>query len=166
MGGKSESSAKVLELKDGNFVKFAGATNTQGGGFCSVRTKNFEPSFDLSEFNGITFKARSLKNFKYKFNLRDEENWDSVAWQQEFELKGGEQWQEVKLPFGKFEPVKRAQIIENDIGKINKKNILSFQILLSKFKYISFGDETKTVLNDKFEEGEFSIDFGNIRAYK
>lgn len=55
MGGKSESSAKVLELKDGNYVKFAGATNTQGGGFCSVRTKNFEPAFDLSENSGIVF---------------------------------------------------------------------------------------------------------------
>ena len=80
MGGKSLSSAKVLELKDGNIVRFSGATNTDGGGFCSVRTKNFEPPFDLSQYNGLVFEAKSSKTFKYKFTLRDEENWDAVSW--------------------------------------------------------------------------------------
>lgn len=82
MGGKSLSSAKVQDGgKDGNFVRFSGETNTDGGGFCSVRTKNFEPAFDLSEYKGIVFEAKSSKILKYKFNLRDQENWDSVAWQ-------------------------------------------------------------------------------------
>ena len=80
MGGKSLSSAKVLELKNDNFVRFSGATNTDGGGFCSVRTKNFEPPFDLKEYSGLVFEAKSSKTFKYKFTLRDEENWDAVSW--------------------------------------------------------------------------------------
>ena len=166
MGGKSESSAKVKEDKDGNYVSFSGLTNTQGGGFCSIRTKNFKPAFDLSDYGGLTFRVRSAKNFKYKFNLRDEEDWDAVAWQCEFEVPGGNKWTEIKLPFKKFEPVKRAnKFSDPQFRKINLENILSFQILLSKFKYVSFG-EGETVLNDKFEEGEFSIDFGKIRAYK
>ena len=55
MGGKSLSSAKVVEGYDGNYVRFSGETNTDGGGFCSVRTKNFEPPFDLSNYNGLVF---------------------------------------------------------------------------------------------------------------
>lgn len=79
MGGKSQSNA-TIENDDGSYIKFEGVTDTNGGGFCSVRTKNFSSPLDLSEFNGITFRARSLKNFNYKLNLRDEENWDSIAW--------------------------------------------------------------------------------------
>ena len=67
------------------------------------------------------------------------------------------------LPFNKFEADIKSQIIQKDMGKINKKNILSFQILLSKF---SFLDESKSILNDKFEAGDFSFYFSNIRAYK
>lgn len=80
MGGKSLSQATIENEGGESFVKFAGFTDTNGGGFCSVRTKNFSSPLDLSEYKGITFKARSLKNFNYKINLRDEENWDSIAW--------------------------------------------------------------------------------------
>ena len=79
MGGKSQSDA-TIQNDDGSYIKFEGVTDTNGGGFCSVRTKNFSAPLDLSEFKGITFRARSLKNFNYKLNLRDEENWDSIAW--------------------------------------------------------------------------------------
>ena len=79
MGGKSFSNA-TIENENGPYIRFEGFTDTNGGGFCSVRTKNFASPLDLSEFKGITFRARSLKNFNYKLNLRDEENWDSIAW--------------------------------------------------------------------------------------
>ena len=80
MGGKSLSSAKVIEGYDGNCVRFSGHIHTDGGGFCSVRTKNFEPTFDLTNYIGLVFYAKSDKTLKYKFTLRDEENWDAVSW--------------------------------------------------------------------------------------
>ena len=80
MGGKSLSKASVEKDDDGSYIRFEGFTDTNGGGFCSVRTKNFSKPLQLSEFKGLTLRVRSLKNFNYKFVIRDDENWDSIAW--------------------------------------------------------------------------------------
>lgn len=164
MGGKSLSQATVENEKGDNFIKFEGITDTNGGGFCSARTKNFATPLDLSEFKGITFKARSFKNFNYKFNLRDEENWDSIAWQSQFEVQGGMNWQEIKVPFSSFQPVRRGTLERDENFRgLKVDNLLSFQILLSKFEFFDFGNP---ILNKKFEEGKFRLDFGEIKAYK
>ena len=44
------------------------------------------------------------------------------------------------------------------------KKIYSFQILLSKFSNIN--DKEPPALNEKFEEGPFVLELGDIRAYK
>ena len=73
MGGKSQSEIKY---EDG-YAKFFGKTNTDGGGFCSARTQNFE-KMDLSKFKGIRFKARSRDKAIYKFGLHDTYSFDSI----------------------------------------------------------------------------------------
>lgn len=118
----------------------------------------------MSEFEGLTLRVRSLKNFNYKFNLRDEENWDSIAWQSQFEVKAGMEWQEIKLPFSSFKPVKRGTLVRDaSFRDLNVDQIYSMQVLLSKFEFFDFGNP---ILNSKFEEGKFRLDFGEVKAYK
>jgi len=82
MGGKSFSSylSQINDHEGEPFIRFFGVTNTESGGFCSIRTLNFSNPYDISDYKGFVFKARSEKPFKYKFNIRDETGWDSVAW--------------------------------------------------------------------------------------
>jgi hypothetical protein len=46
---------------------------------------------------------------------------------------------------------------------LDLKKIYSFEILLSKFN--NFNDK-EPILNEKFEEGPFVLEFGEIKAYK
>ena len=44
---------------------FKGDVSLRGGGFCGVRSKFADPPFDLSSFNGIYFKTKSMENYQY-----------------------------------------------------------------------------------------------------
>jgi hypothetical protein len=82
MGGNSMSKSEV-QTDDSDhlqYVVFTGETNLKNGGFCSVRTLNFDPAFDVSSFHGLCFKARSKQNFIYKLYLRDTTHWNALQW--------------------------------------------------------------------------------------
>ena len=60
-------------------------------------------------------------------------------------------WQEIKVPFSSFQPVKRGTLVRDVYFRdLSVDNIFSFQLLLSKFEFFDFGNP---VLNKKFEEG-------------
>lgn len=83
-------------------------TSANNGGFASVRTKNFDPSLDLTGYDGIKLKVKG-DGQRYKFMLRTTSDWDSVSFCKSFDT--GESWQEVKLPFSEFAPVFRAKTV-------------------------------------------------------
>jgi NADH dehydrogenase [ubiquinone] 1 alpha subcomplex assembly factor 1 len=98
MGGRSKGGP---DFKNG-ILTFSGATNTNGGGFSSIRTEPGE--FDLSEKSGLLIRARG-DGRTYKAELRTDitmKNW-AVPFRADFETVKGE-WREFYLPLKSFTP--------------------------------------------------------------
>ncbi|MGI9243135.1 MAG: CIA30 family protein, partial [Verrucomicrobiales bacterium] len=98
MGGRSKGGPS---FKDG-VLTFKGATNTNGGGFSSIRT---EPGkFDLSGKAGLQMRVRG-DGRTYKAELRTDVKmgrW-AVPFRADFDTVAGE-WREVFLPIDAFKP--------------------------------------------------------------
>lgn len=152
MGGVSESE---IRLVDGTAL-FTGNVSTQNsGGFASVRTKNLDPSLDLSKYEGIELRVRGDGN-RYKFLLRTEAKWDGVAYSYSFDTTSNT-WITVRIPFSQMVPVFRAKTLTTG-EKIDSKNICSLQLMLSKFEYDG-------ELNPSFTPGGFALQVESIKAY-
>lgn len=149
MGGVSQSNFVI----QGNSALFTGLVSTNNsGGFVSVRTRNFIPPLDLALAESIMIKVKGDGN-RYKFFLRDNEGWDSIAYSYSFDTIPGE-WIEVTIPFKKLIPVFRAKSVPN-APALNLSAIRSMQIMLSKF-------EIDGKLNPFFREGNFSLEIASI----
>ena len=152
MGGVSQSDLRTVE----NTALFAGDVSTDNsGGFASVRTRNFDPPFNLSGYEGVALRLRG-DGKRYKFFLRTESNWDGVAYSYSFDTVANE-WITVCVPFNQLIPVFRAKTLK-DYPQIDKSKICSFQLMLSKFEYDG-------ELNPKFSPGSFALQIESIKAY-
>ncbi len=152
MGGVSESNIRLVE----NTVLFAGNVSTaNSGGFASVRTKNFSPAFDLSGYEGIDLRLKG-DGKRYKFLLRADPKWDGTAYSFSFNTIPNI-WTTIRIPFSEMIPVFRAKTL-NDYPPINKTQISSFQLMLSKFEYDG-------QLNPQFSPGSFNLQIESIKAY-
>ncbi|NJL84328.1 MAG: NADH:ubiquinone oxidoreductase [Chloroflexaceae bacterium] len=152
MGGVSASSLRLVENK----AIFSGVVSTENnGGFASVRTRNFEPPLDLSDYPGIQLRIKG-DGKRYKFILRDESRWDGIAYSYSFDAIANE-WLTVQIPFGEFIPVFRAKSL-SDANPLNTRQIQAMQLMHSKFEY-------DRQLNPTFEPGAFSLEIGSISAY-
>lgn len=149
MGGRSKSSY------DPSTGRWNGVIITEGGGFAGLRTKIMDPPLDLSACKGIVLKVRG-NGQRIKFILRDDEQWNGIAWSSSFDTvdRGVS---EVKLPFDGFTPTKFAQIVRLSTP-LNKATITALQLTYSKFEYE--GD-----LNPKFKAGEFSLIIDSISTF-
>jgi len=167
MGGASEScfvvSAQEKNLDprdDENEPRACGVfsgnvTTANSGGFASVRTKNYDPKLDLSMYDGFSLHLFG-NGLRYKFIVRTEPGWDSVAYCLSFDTVA-DQWQTVKLPFRDFAPVFRANTVKNG-PSMDAGSIFSMQLMLSKFEY-------DNQLNPSFRAGRFSVPIADIRSY-
>ncbi|NEP56305.1 MAG: NAD(P)H-binding protein [Symploca sp. SIO2G7] len=152
MGGVSESSLRILN----NAALFTGNVSTDNsGGFVSVRTRNFEPALDLSEYEGIELRVKG-DGKRYKFILRPESKWDGVAYCYSFDTEQ-EQWIDVRIPFTELIPVFRAKTLK-DVPGFDSSKVYAVQLMLSKFEYDG-------ALNPKFEPGSFALQVETIKAY-
>ena len=104
MGGNSKSTGAIQSEDDFHFVRFSGYTSIKGGGFCGIRTRNIEPALNYAGSTGVSLKVRSAQNFIYKFNLRDNDKFNSIAWVADMEVQAEKEWQEITIPFSAFEP--------------------------------------------------------------
>ncbi|KAH7278558.1 hypothetical protein KP509_38G046400 [Ceratopteris richardii] len=159
MGGVSESSLQI-DLKggeDGSPVGvFKGFVSTDNnGGFASVRTKNFELPENLSAYEGLELRIKG-DGHRYKMIIRTSKDWDALGYAFSFDTVK-DQWQSVKLPFSEFSPTFRARTVSN-AEAINTSNILSLQLMYSKFEYDG-------KLNPTFEAGRFELPISSIKAY-
>lgn len=96
MGGRSKGGPSFAD----GVLTFSGATNTNGGGFSSIRSK--PGSFDLSGKTGLLMRVRG-DGRTYKAELRTDvtmRDW-AVPFRADFET-GGDEWQEVFLPLEAF----------------------------------------------------------------
>jgi NADH dehydrogenase [ubiquinone] 1 alpha subcomplex assembly factor 1 len=98
MGGRSEGG---FETAEGELI-FAGSTNTNGGGFSSIRTRRFEQ--DMSKYDGIRLRVKG-DGRRYTWQLQTGERYRGfwVSYWAEFETTDGE-WSTVDIPFSRFYP--------------------------------------------------------------
>lgn len=153
MGGVSASSFR----KVGASAVFAGMVSTaNSGGFASVRTRNFDPPLDWSGFDGVKLRVRG-DGQRYKFMLRQDTTWDSVAYCYSFDTVDRE-WTTVQIPFAALTPVFRARTLSN-APSLDLSRICALQLMLSKFEYDGG-------LNPTFQPGAFQLQIERIQLYQ
>ncbi|WP_421658509.1 CIA30 family protein [Leptothermofonsia sp. ETS-13] len=152
MGGVSASSFQF----QGEAALFTGNVSTaNSGGFASVRSRNFEPPLNLAAYTGLELQVKG-DGQRYKFLIRDEDSWDSMAYSQSFDTVADE-WITVRVPFSEMIPVFRAKTV-NPSRPLSTSQIHSLQFMLSKFEYDG-------ALNPHFKSGEFRLLIKAIGVY-
>ncbi len=152
MGGVSESSIRLV--REG--AVFSGNVSTaNSGGFASVRTRNFNPPWDLSDCEGIELRVQG-DGKRYKFIIRCEGRWDGIGYCYSFDTLYN-CLTTIRIPFADLIPVFRAKTVP-DAGAFDASKVYSMQLMLSKFEYDG-------ALNPKFSPGLFSLEVESIKAY-
>jgi hypothetical protein len=152
MGGVSESG---IRLRDGAAV-FSGIVSTDNsGGFASVRTRNLEPSLNLSNYQGLELRVKG-DGQRYKLFVRTEPKWDGVGYARSFDTIA-DQWLTIQIPFSELVPIFRAKTV-SDAAPIATDQICSLQLMLSKFEY-------DRDLNPHFSPGAFSLQIESISSF-
>lgn len=123
MGGRSEGDVRI---GDGE-LHFAGSTNTDGGGFSSIRTKRLE--LDLSRFAGIRLRVNG-DGRRYTWRLATDARWRGreIGYWAEFETREG-QWHTVDVPFSGFVPRFRGTRLDGpelDLEKIRGMGLMIY----------------------------------------
>ena len=98
MGGRSEG---AFERERGTLI-FRGNTNTNGGGFSSIRTESLQ--LDLSGHNGIRLRVKG-DGRRYTWRLATTARWRGrqISFWADFDTPDGE-WTTVDIPFSRFVP--------------------------------------------------------------
>ncbi len=152
MGGVSESNMKLIP----NRALFSGNVSTENnGGFASVRSRNFAPALDLSEYEGIELRIQG-DGKRYKFISRCEGKWDGISYCYSFDTMHN-CWLTVRIPWRDLIPVFRAKTVWSE-GKFDPSKVYSMQLMLSKFEYDG-------ALNPKFSTGKFGLEIEYLKAY-
>jgi hypothetical protein len=152
MGGISESQLQLVPNK----AIFTGVVSTENnGGFASVRTKNVNPPWNLSAYEGIQLKVQG-DGKRYKFITRCEGKWDGISYCYSFDTLNN-CWTTIKIPFRDLRPVFRAKTI-SEATTFDSSKVYSLQLMLSKFEYD--GD-----YNPQFQAGFFALEIESIKTY-
>jgi hypothetical protein len=106
MGGRSEGDFAQGQGE----LHFSGRTNTNGGGFSSIRTKPLQ--LDLSNHGGIRLRVKG-DGRRYTWRLTTDARWRGrqVAYWADFETENGT-WATVDIPFSSFVPRFRGFTLE------------------------------------------------------
>jgi NADH dehydrogenase [ubiquinone] 1 alpha subcomplex assembly factor 1 len=123
MGGRSSGS---FEIADGQ-LRFTGRTNTDGGGFSSIRTGQAE--FDLANFAGIRLRVRG-DGRRYTWRLETDATYSGqpIGYWAEFDTRDDE-WQTVDVPFSRFLPRFRGARLDGpplDTGNITGMGLMIY----------------------------------------
>lgn len=153
MGGVSASGVSLLP----GYARFSGNVSTaNSGGFASVRTRNFDPPFNLYGWQGVRLVLRG-DGQRYKVILRNSSSWDSRAYCYSVDTTPDE-WLVTDIPFSAFIATFRAKT-QPTAPPLDPTSICSFQLMLSKFEY----DGEK---NPHFRPGAFSLDVRSLGVYQ
>jgi len=152
MGGVSNSN---LIFKEDKAVFTGNVSTDNNGGFVSVRSKNFNPPWDLSAYQGIRLRVQG-DGQRYKFITRCEGKWDGISYCYSFNTIANV-WMTIDIPFTKLIPVFRAKIVPS-ADKFDSTKVYSLQLMLSKFEYDG-------AYNPTFRAGIFSLEIESIKAY-
>jgi hypothetical protein len=151
MGGVSQSG---ISFEPDRAIFSGNVSTANSGGFASVRTRNFEPPLDLSNYRGLQLRVKG-DGQRYKLFLRTETAWDGVAYAYSFDSSSYD-WLNVEIPFSNLVPIFRAKTAI--APPVDLAHIRSIQIMLSKFEYDG-------QLNPHFHPGAFRLELEEIIAY-
>jgi hypothetical protein len=107
MGGRSAGGFQP----EGGSLLFRGATNTDGGGFSSIRSDRRR--FELGGYDGIRLQVRG-DGRRYTFRLttwRARRGGYEPAYWADFETRDGE-WETIDVPFSRFRPHWRGRWLD------------------------------------------------------
>jgi hypothetical protein len=122
MGGRSKGG---FEVKKGKLI-FAGSTNTDGGGFSSIRTRPGKLGLEGKQGVIIRFKGDGRT---YKFDVRMGRN--SVAHRADFKtVKNPGDWQTVKIAFDDLVPTWRGRRLPKLLNRLDKSKIQSLGFMI------------------------------------
>lgn len=103
MGGRSQGG---FDTQQPGELIFAGSTNTNGGGFSSIRTRPFK--LDLSNYDGIRLRVKGDgRQYTWQLQSRAVYRGYRVSYWAEFDTLDGE-WKTIDLPFSSFYPQVRG----------------------------------------------------------
>ncbi|MBE9158395.1 CIA30 family protein [Nodosilinea sp. LEGE 06152] len=152
MGGVSTS-----QVQWQNGLRFVGQVSTaNSGGFASVRTRNLEPPLNLGQWQGTVLYAQG-DGQRYKWILRDNPGWDSLAYCRSFDTQT-DRLSEVRVPFLEMVATRRARTVP-EATSLNPAQLYSMQLMLSKFEYDGG-------LNPAFQAGSFGLTVQRLGVYR
>lgn len=152
MGGVSTSQ---VQWQHG--LRFVGQVSTaNSGGFASIRTRNLEPALNVSQWQGTVLYVRG-DGQRYKWILRDNAGWDSLAYCSSFNTEA-DRLTVVRTPFLDMVATRRARTM-SAAAPLNPAQIYSMQLMLSKFEYDG-------ELNPAFEPGAFGVTVEQLGVYR
>lgn len=130
MGGRSDGD---FEQKDG-VLNFTGCTNTNGGGFSSIRTKPLELA--LADQSGIQLRVHG-DGRRYMWRLTTNARWRGrpVGYWAEFPTQH-DVWTTVNLPWSNFRPQYRGYRLDGpvlDPGQITGMGLMIYDGLDGPF---------------------------------
>ncbi|MBE9135933.1 CIA30 family protein [Nodosilinea sp. LEGE 07088] len=152
MGGVSTSQ---IQWQGG--LRFSGQVSTaNSGGFASIRTRNLEPPLNLSQWQGTVLHAQG-DGQRYKWILRDNPGWDSLAYCRSFDTEATGS-NVIRTSFLDMVATRRARTVP-EASPLNPAQLYSMQLMLSKFEYD--GD-----LNPAFSPGDFELTVQSLGVYR
>jgi NADH dehydrogenase [ubiquinone] 1 alpha subcomplex assembly factor 1 len=138
MGGRSLGGG---EIREGVMI-FSGSTNTNGGGFSSIRAN--DKQWDLSEYDGLAASIRA-DGRRFVFHIRTGlRSGDSeVFYRGSFDTEqltsadadtDGKQentaWQSVFVPFASFVPMIRGRDVSDRIGPLDSASVRGIGLMI------------------------------------
>jgi monofunctional biosynthetic peptidoglycan transglycosylase len=131
MGGRSEGDFRIEEGE----LHFSGRTNTDGGGFSSIRTRPVQ--LNLSEYAGIRLKVKG-DGRRYTWRLTTDARWRGreISYWAEFDTQE-DAWSTVDIPFSRFIPQYRGTRLDGpelDPGEITGMGLMIYDKLDGPFQ--------------------------------
>lgn len=117
MGGRSSGGPSFAD----GLMTFSGVTNTNGGGFSSIRTRPAEWAF--GDADGLLFRVRG-DGRKYIVAVTSDTrigSWDVSYWA-EFQTSGDGQWQTVQIPFSGFVPTMFGEDVSGRVATLEPRD--------------------------------------------
>ena len=123
MGGRSDGG---FDVDDGE-LRFTGKTNTRGGGFSSIRSKELD--LDLSRFGGIRLRAKGDgRRYTWRLTTRATIYGRPVAYWADFDTADGAR-EPVDIPFSSFVPRFRGEQLDGpplDVSEITGMGLMIY----------------------------------------
>jgi len=131
MGGRSDGDFRIEEGE----LHFAGRTNTDGGGFSSIRTDAVE--LDLAEYDGIRLRVKG-DGRRYTWRLTTTARWrgQEIGYWADFDTVEGA-WRTVDIPFSSFVPRYRGTRLDGpelDRAQITGMGLMIYDKLDGRFE--------------------------------